>query len=408
MAHLFAAVAALAAVTAAATAAAGPWRLTLAGLTLSVKALSKPLAVSLYALILATISSRRLREAWRRGSVPAFYLLAGAAMLVLALGPNPSAGGLKVWDKAPYFYLLELPGFRALRAPTRFVMPGVFCLAIAGATMLDRLVERRGRRGALLVALAAAGALWDGWLAPFPIREAPERLVLPQEAAAAVLELPLGEEERDTSAMYRGMTHRLPVVNGYSGYPPPHYLVLRAGLDRREGGVLEVLRERGPILVLVDQAARGAESLQRLVRSEADVRSLEEHEGRSAYLLPRSQPRPDPALGRRIPLTLRQAGSRRAVFELAHAGPVGGLMLAFGAGASSLPARLTVEVGDTGDWTTVWDGPTAALALRGALRDPRRVPVILETPGAFGRLLRIRVDGAWTIEEVVARAPGAE
>jgi hypothetical protein len=60
------------------------------------------------------------------------------------------------------------------------------------------------------------------------------------------------------------------------------------------------------------------------------------------------------------------------------------------------------------DWTTVWDGPTAALALRGALRDPRRVPVILETPGAFGRLLRIRVDTAWTIEEVVALRPGAD
>ena len=83
-------------------------------------------------------------------------------------------------------------------------------------------------------------------------------------------------------------------------------------------------------------------------------------------------------------------------------------MLAFGAGVSSLPARVTVEVGAAGDWTTLWEGPIAALALRGALRDPTRVPVILETPPASGRLLRIRVDGIWTIEEVVALRPRAE
>jgi hypothetical protein len=260
----------------------------------------------------------------------------------------------------------------------------------------------------MLVALAAAGMVWDGWLDRIPIREAPADVILPARGSvAAVLELPLGEE-RDTSAMYRAMTHGLPVVNGYSGFPPPHYLALRSGLERREPGVLAALREQGPILVLVEQAAADAESLQRLVRSEADVRSLGEEKGRSVYLLPRSRPQPDPALGRRIPITVLHGSPRRAVFELADAGPVGALMLAFGAGVSSLPARVTVEVGDKGDWMTVWDGPIAALALRGALRDPRSVPVILETPNASGRLLRIRVDGIWTIEEVVALRPGAQ
>lgn len=404
---LFAAVAALAATTAAVTAVTGPWRWALGGLALSVKALSKPLAIAFYGLILTAISSRSFKSAWRRGSVPAFYLLAGVAMMILAFGPNPSAGGLRVWDKAPYFYLLKLPGVWALRAPTRFAMPGVFCLALAGATALGRLVERKGRHGTVLVALAAVGMLWDGWLDRIPIGEAPADVVLPARGSvAAVLELPLGEE-RDTSAMYRAMTHGLPVVNGYSGYPPPHYLALRSGLERREPGVLAALREQGPLLVLVDQGAADAESLQRLVRSEADVRSLEEAKGRSVYLLPRSRPQPDPTLGSRIPITVLRGSPRRGVFELADAGPVGGLMLAFGAGVSSLPARVTVEVGDKGDWTTVWDGPIAAIALRGALRDPKRVPVILETRNVSGRLLRIRVDGVWTIEEVVALRPGA-
>jgi hypothetical protein len=404
---LFATVAAFAAAIAATTAVTGPWRWALGGLTLSVKALSKPLAIALYGLVLTAISSRSLRNARRRGSVPAFYLLASVAMLILALGPNPSAGELRVWDKAPYFYLLKLPGVSALRAPARFVMPALFCLALAGAAVLGRLIERRGRSGTLLVSLAAVGLLWDGWLDRIPICGAPADVVLPDHGSvAAVLELPL-DEPRDTSAMYRATTHGLPVLNGYSGYPPPHYFALRSGLERGETGVLAAVREHGPVLVVVDHAAPDAERLERLVQSESDVRSFEEHEGRRVYLLPRRQPPPEPAFGSRIPLTVLRGRPRRALFEFARAGPVGGLILAFGAGVSSLPARVTVEVGDTGSWTTVWDGPVAALALRGALRDPRRVPVTLETPAARGRLLRIRVDGVWTIEEVIALRPGA-
>ncbi len=405
---VFAAVAVFAAATAAATAVVGPWRLALGGLALSVKALSKPLAIALYGLILTAISSRSLRNAWQRGSVPAFYLLAGVAMVILAFGPNPIAGELRVWDKAPYFYLLKLPGVSALRAPERFAMLGVFCLALAGAITLGRLIERRGRRGTLLVALAAVGMLWDGWLDRIPICEAPAD-VMPSAhgSVAAVLELPL-DVERDTSAMYRAMIHGLPVVNGYSGYPPAHYLALRSGLERREPGVLTALRQQGPLLVLVDHAAADAESLQRLVRSEADARSLGEEKGHVVFLLPRSRLQSDATLGSRIPISVLHGSPRRAVFELAHPGPIGGVMLAFGAGVSSLPARVTIEVGDIGDWTTVWDGPIAALALRGALRDPKRVPVLLETPNASGRLLRIRVDGVWTIEEVVSLGPGAE
>lgn len=407
-AAVFAGVAAVAAVTAAVTALTGPWRLALGGFSLSVKALSKPLAVALYGLILTAASSRSLRNAWKRGSVPAFYTLAAAAMTILAFGPNPSAAGFPVWDKAPYFYLLKLPGVWALRSPARSAMLGAFCLALAGAIALGRLIERRGRGELGFVALAAAGVLWDGWLDRIPIGAAPAEMELPAPGpVTAVLELPL-EVQRDTSAMYRGMSHGLPVVNGYSGFPPPHYLALMPGLERQEPGLLGVLRERGPILVFVDRAAPDAEALELLVRAEPDVRSLGEQRGRGVYLLPRRPPTPDPTLGKPIPITVLHGSPIRGVFELARPGPVGGVMLIFGAGVSTLPARLTVEVGDTANWRTVWYGPVAALALRGALRDPARVPVVVETPGAAGRLLRIRVAGVWTIEEVVPFRPAGE
>jgi hypothetical protein len=402
-------VAAVTALAAAFTAVSGPWRLSLLGLTVSVKALSKPLAVALYALVLLILTSRSVRDAWRRGSVPAFYILAAAAAVVLALGPNPGAGDLKVWDKAPYYFLLELPGLSALRAPTRLATLAVFGLALVGGAALDRLVRRRGSRSSLLlVALAAGGVLWDGWLAPLPIVPAPAMTALPAEAAgASVLELP-SDTERDTAAMFRATGHRRPVVNGYSGYAPPHYLALRAGLRRGEPDVLDALCEHDPVLVLLDASAQQAAALRELVLSRAGVASLGADGGREAYLLPARPPVSEPALGGRLPVRLLQGGARRAVFELERPGPVGGVLFHFGAGVSNLPAAVTIETGDNGLWKIDWRGPVAGRALRGALRDPKRVPVVIATPGAGGRLLRVRVDGDWTIEDVVPLLPRAE
>jgi hypothetical protein len=245
--------------------------------------------------------------------------------------------------------------------------------------------------------------LWDGWLT-LPIREAPTGLRLaPPEPVAAVLELPL-DGEQDTSAMYRAMTHGLPVVNGYSGYVPPHYHALQLGLVREEPGVLGALREQGPLLVLLDGNAPRAEGLERLLLAEPGVRAIGEERGRLAYFLPGVPPDPPPVLGDRIPVLVARGSRNRGIYDLGDALAVGGIRLEFGEGVSGLPPRVIVEAGQPGQWTTVWDGPIAARAVRGGLRDPLRVPVVLETPGAFGRFLRIRVE-LWTIKEVTAFRP---
>ena len=41
----------------------------------------------------------------------------------------------------------------------------------------------------------------------------------------------------DVAAMYRQMSHGRPVVNGYSGYFPPHYAALRVGFTLRDPGI---------------------------------------------------------------------------------------------------------------------------------------------------------------------------
>jgi hypothetical protein len=248
------------------------------------------------------------------------------------------------------------------------------------------------------------GALWDGWLV-LPVREAPVELRLASpEPAAAVLELPL-EGDRDTSAMYRAMTHGHPVVNGHSGYIPPHYHALRLGLEREEPGVLGALREQGPLFVLLDRRAARAEGLERLLLAEPGVRPVGDEEGRRAYFLPRLPADPPPVPGNPIPLRVTRGSRGRGVYDLGEAQGIGGIRLQFGKGVWRLPPRVIVEAAEVpGRWTTIWDGPVAALAIRGSLRDARRVPVWLETPGAFGRLLRVRVE-IWTIEEVAAFRP---
>ena len=75
-----------------------------------------------------------------------------------------------------------------------------------------------------------------------PLRALPLRLssleALP--GRAPVVELPMGFSGDDLAAMYRGMYHGRPVVNGYSGFFPPSYDVLRLGFALRDPQMFDV------------------------------------------------------------------------------------------------------------------------------------------------------------------------
>jgi hypothetical protein len=83
----------------------------------------------------------------------------------------------------------------------------------------------------MLVAGLSAALVADGWFSVAIVAAPPPPPVTLR--AELVLELPTGGWADDVAAMYRGITHGRPVVNGYSGYPAPHYeLLLR---DLRAG-----------------------------------------------------------------------------------------------------------------------------------------------------------------------------
>ncbi len=128
-----------------------------------------------------------------------FYALATIAMWMFALGPTARLLGYRVLYKAPYAWLMVLPGFRdEFRAPARFAMLAGLTLSAAAAVAFWRLTAPRTARVRVLATCAAATAVMlDGWIAPLPIVRPPPALEVPAavSASAAILKLPLGTFE---------------------------------------------------------------------------------------------------------------------------------------------------------------------------------------------------------------------
>ena len=131
----------------------------------------------------------------------------------------------------------HIPLFRALRAPARFDILVVLCLALLSAygtaELLNRIGSRVRRRalacaivGLLIVEYASSPAL----SAPPPSRV---DQYLAQKPAVVIVELPVPSENDvfgslDWLYMFHGVPHFHKMLNGYSGYGPPSYYQMRA------------------------------------------------------------------------------------------------------------------------------------------------------------------------------------
>src|SRR4029077_14369448 len=129
----------------------------------------------------------------------------------------------------------------------------VLCLAVAAAiafARLSALVPRRAARALVVLVLAIAVA--DGWIRALPLVDLPRpvaALDVPRDAA--VVELPAGTVAGDTAAMYRSMYHGHALVNGYSGFDPVHYTILREALEAGDADALDPVAA-GRALVILD------------------------------------------------------------------------------------------------------------------------------------------------------------
>ncbi|MBY0496895.1 MAG: glycosyltransferase family 39 protein [Cyanobacteria bacterium] len=201
----------------------------------------KVIGVGLDLVIIGLLCSREFVRSIRSGSLPILYTIGAIISFVIALGPVGKVLGHRFWYKAPFAWLMELPPFEFARVPARFAAIEIVCLAALAAFAVVRLWPNATRASLVATFVIAAAIVADGW-AHIPVHSVPQPVPVPL-TADLVVELPMHGPFEDVRAMYDGIAHRRPVVNGYSGFEPPHYAKLRDDLMKECVAALETIRD---------------------------------------------------------------------------------------------------------------------------------------------------------------------
>jgi hypothetical protein len=432
----FATLAALFALAALSRSIWGPWHVSLGPLSVSVDVLHKPLGLACDFLVLAAATSRRTREARRRGDSFFFYLAAAGVLWVLCLGPSPTFLGMRIWDKAPYWWLMRLPGVSGVRVPSRFAMLAVLCLCVAAAVGLAALVRRLPSGSRLLVLVVAAGVLWDAWLTHLPLVPvpAPSPLAARTGNDGSVLEMPLGGLS-DAAALYQSVYHHRPVLNGYSSYYPPYYLPLSIALGMQDD-FLPSLPVRDPLYVVVDRTRDPRGSMEAYVARQDGARRIAATPKASVYLVP-VHPQPPPVRERRLEIhsirasdqaalvglmtdgdvgtswstSRRQRGTERIVVDLGSVQTVGSVVLSLGPRRLEFPRELVVETSVGGaSWQEAFRGSIVGQLVTACLEDPRAIPLRVDLGERPARYLRLGLGSRdrhrrWSVAELEVWSP---
>jgi hypothetical protein len=391
--------------------------------------------MALVCFLVVIVTSPSLADAIRRRSAFAFYVIAAVLMWVFCLGPTVNLLDKPVLPTAPYAWLLPIPGWDGFRVPARFATLMVLCLATAAALAYSRLTTAVPDRRRVILASALTTALVaDGWIRAMPLEQAPDAWPRgASETPGAIVSLPLGHPGDDLKTMYRAIQYGRPIVNGYSGYFPPWYPSLRAGLDAKDPSLLEELSALGVTEIVVDTSIDSDGALDAYARTKAT--RIGQAGGSFAFYrlspsrdqpLPETPPTSAPLEIRAIDVNVKpdqvpamtdgnletrwdtgpQTGKERVVVDLGAARPVTAIVLSIGPFANDFPRDLQVEVSiDRESWTEAWRGPVTTRTFGAALRDPKRVPIVIALPQGAARYIRLRQHGVeptyyWSIAEL--------
>jgi hypothetical protein len=408
----------------------GPWAIG----PLTVSELRKPFSLAVLFRGLAFLRGRWMRRAWHEQSIIAFYLIALAAMYLLSLGPEPRFQGRPILYEAPYAWLLHVPGFENLRVPARFATLLVLCECVLLAFAMARWLPRLARPH-MAAALIAIGLIADGYVR---VRVEPVPASGPQwpVEVAAVAELPTTTLNNDLGPIYRSMFHGRPIINGYSGYYPPHYLPLVFSIrDRQFSGLPEVAR--GQLIgIAVNRSSGDAATAEAILSRMSGVSRLASDDHWSTYVMQSPVP-PDDRPGGRLPITgisanrynedvsrmtdgrvetawasgRSQVGDEEVLVDLGSEQSIGGIVLGMGAFSFGFPRDLVIDVSsDQLAWRPAWAGQTAVKTVHAALTNPGVVPLTIDVGQIKGRYLRMHQVGSedgipWWIAELSVRAP---
>jgi hypothetical protein len=364
-------------------------------------------------------------------------------MYLLSFGPAPSLFGRQVLYEAPYAWLMRLPGFDVLRVPVRFAMLALLCQAVVVAFAFVRWMPPGAAGRVSAVTVLGLGMVADGWIrlpvvaAPSPIfAGGASRPGSPWEAVStadvrAVVELPAGEPIVDFPALYRSMSHRHALVNGFSGFAPPHYLPFVYAIAQGQLHVLHEIAAQGPVGVVVDRTLHWRIGTEGLLATLPRARRLAADERWAAFVVSGLRA-PAMTLGSRlVPRTIRanrqeqdvarlsdgriesawgpgapQDGSEEVIAELESAQVVTAVVLNMGAYSFGFPRNLAIDVSVDGlKWETVWQSETSVATVRAALADPGNVPLTFDLGLPVAKFVRLRQVGRddsvpWWIAEL--------
>ena len=409
----------------------GPWHIKLSRTVVSVNHPYKAAFMSAWLVGAALLCDRRVVAGWRHASPFLFYAIGAALMLLFALGPTGRVFGALFLSPAPYAALMALPGGHTLRVPARFAMLFMLCLSAAAAFAFARLT-RRGATAPLVAGLAIAIAL-EGWVPKLNLAAVPPMISLGGlDTNAAVLELPSQDLYRDTAAMLRATAHGHPVVNGFSGYGPPHYAVLQEGLRTFDASVLTALQQFGPLIVVVDRAYDDNGHYADFMEHVPDAEWVLRTGIGPAYVLPAAPPAApvvggplsvasvaasgndgiahfmiDGVLATQWQTVGPQTAGDQVVITFDRPVTISRLEMDLGAFQVNYPRRLRISVADHHEPpVVVWEGGTAGAAMLAALADPVRTPLAIDLPRlAHGRQLFLTLAATdpvvyWSIAEL--------
>jgi F5/8 type C domain len=414
----------------------GPWRLEWGGVVIRMAAPYRGIWLLALCGVPFLLWTPRTREALIRRSPFVFYVSATIVMAVLCYGPVMRVGESTLMDPAPYRWLMYLPGFDQLRVPTRFWMVGTMCLAVAAGVGFRRLTPGRTPIRLAAFAIVLVALLADGWIHPVNMAEPPVPWprVERRDQTQPILELPLGPEW-DAAATFRSIWHRRRVVNGVSGYDPPHYAPLMDALDSRDPALLLALASLGSFDVVVNMEQDRDGSWARYVNSIPGVAVVGTDGTRTAYRVPAVPPQ-EVRLGAVLPVagvwaagkdgsaivdgrleTEWEHGPQRpglwVVLDVGSVRDIGGITESFGEYARDFSRRQAIDVSTDGEhWEQVWEGSTAAQAFLAAVRGPREAAIRIAFPPRAARFVQLRQiarhRNLWRVAELRAHAPAGQ
>jgi hypothetical protein len=341
--------------------------------------------------------------------------------------------------RGPYALLMNLPGFNSLRVPARFWMLSVLCLSVVGAMLLDRLGTRFPSARRVVVAGVVIGALADGWMMAFPVAQVPQvwtqdACIPPRGSDGAVLELPMGGVLEDVGAMYRSIYHGRPTANGYSGYFPPHYGLLRRGLEVRDPDLLTHLSGHGVRYVMIDRGYEFESALRHYLTGYDGTDLVCSSDTHFVFRLPprivaRTTGTPIAVAGVSAnvngelvglmtdgDLATRwmsgpQAPGVSVEIDVGTPQEIGAIEIAHGSHGLDFPRGLKILASNDGvEWRDVWRGTSAGLTLTGGLSRPAAIPLVYDLRSAAARFLRLSLTERddtfyWSIAEVKVLGP---